>query len=59
MSLAERLSAEAKQLRERARLLRPSYQRDTMLRKTRQDEIASDLTKWLASPGLHHPIDGA
>ena len=54
-SLEERLSEEAKRLREEARLLPPSAERDEMIRKARQAEIASHMNDWLTSPGLRPP----
>jgi hypothetical protein len=54
-SLEDRLTAEAKELRETARWLPPSPDRQAMLRKARQDEIAAHLTEWLTSPGLRPP----
>jgi hypothetical protein len=54
-SLEERLSEEAKRLREEARLLPPSAERDEMIRKARQAETASHMNDWLTSPGLRPP----
>jgi hypothetical protein len=54
-SLEERLSEEAKRLREKARLLPPSAERDEMIRKARQAETVSHMNDWLTSPGLRPP----
>ena len=54
-SLEERLTNEAKELRERAKGLPPSVERDAMLRKARHDEAAAHMTEWLMSPGLKAP----
>jgi hypothetical protein len=54
-SLEERLTEEARELRERAKRLPPSAERDAMLRKARLDEAAAHMTEWLTSPGLKAP----
>ena len=54
-SLEERLSEEAKRLREEAKLLPPGAVRDALIRKARQAETGSRMTKWLNSPGLRPP----
>jgi hypothetical protein len=54
-SLEERLSREAKRLREEAKLLPPGAKRDEMIRKARRAETASDMYGWLSSPGLQPP----
>ena len=53
--LEERLSEEAKRLREEAKLLPPGALRETLLRKARQAETGSHMTEWLTSPGLQPP----
>ncbi len=50
LSLEERLAAEARRLREQARLLPPGAAREAALRKARQAETASHMNAWLASP---------
>ena len=55
LSLEERLSLEAQELRQRAQQLPPCRERETLLRKARQDETAAHLTEWLTSPGLRPP----
>ena len=54
-SLEERLAKEAKRLREQAGSLRPSAERDGLIRKARQAETASHMSEWLTSPGLRPP----
>jgi hypothetical protein len=54
-SLEARLSEEAKRLRAEAKLLPPGVQREEMIRKARQAEIASHMNEWLTSPGLRPP----
>ena len=55
LSLEHRLSEEAKRLRAEAKLLPPGAERDEMIRKARQAEIASHMSEWLTSQGLRPP----
>jgi hypothetical protein len=54
-SLEERLAEEAKRLREEAKLLPSGVQREALLRKARQCETGSHMSKWLRSPELRPP----
>ena len=54
-TLADRLADEARRLREEAKSLPPGVERDRLLRKARQDEVALHVTEWLKSPGLQPP----
>jgi hypothetical protein len=54
--LEERLMEEAKSLRDAAKVLQPGRKREEKLRKARQDEVAAQITEWLASPGLRGPV---
>jgi len=54
-SLEERLTDEAKRLREAAKLLPPGAVREQILRKARQAETGSHISEWLRSPGLKPP----
>ncbi len=54
-SLEKRLAEEAKRLRAEAKLLPPGAERDEMIRKARQAEIAAHMNEWLTSPGLRPP----
>jgi hypothetical protein len=54
-SLKERLLAEARTLREEARMLPNGPLRDAALRKARQTEAAAHMDDWLNSPGLRPP----
>jgi hypothetical protein len=54
-SLEERLSEEAKRLREEAKLLPPGAKRDELIRKARQADTGSHMSEWLHSPGLRPP----
>src|SRR5262245_15242397 len=48
-SLKPRLLDRVKSLREEARLTRPGFERDALLRKARQTETASHIEEWLSS----------
>jgi hypothetical protein len=54
-SLEDRLSEEAKRLREEAKLLPPGAPREELIRKARHAETASHMNEWLTSPGLQPP----
>ena len=54
-SLEERLTDEAKRLREAAKLLPPGAVREQILRKARQAETGSHISEWLRSAGLKPP----
>jgi len=49
------LAAEAKRLREEAKMLPPGVVRDAVLRKARQAETGSHVREWLNSAGLQPP----
>lgn len=49
-SLQERLAAFAEGARERAHELPPGREREMLLRRARQNEVASNLTDWLNAP---------
>ena len=54
-SLKQRLTEQAKRLREEAKLKGPGVERETLLRKARQAETAAHMDEWLSSPGLKAP----
>jgi len=54
-SFEERLAADARRLREEAKLFAPGAARDYSLRKARQAETGSHVSAWLRSPGLQQP----
>lgn len=54
-SLEERLSQQAKRLREEARRLPPGATREALLRKARQAETGSHMSEWLRSPEPQPP----
>lgn len=53
--LEDRLAAEAARLRAEAQAMRPSPERDALLRRARQCETGSHMSEWLRSPGLQPP----
>lgn len=54
-SLTDRIQKIARQARDEVRSLRLGRARNLLLRKARQTEMASDIVKWLTSPGLRAP----
>lgn len=54
-TFVERLADEARRLREETKSLPPGIERDRLLRKAWQDEVALHVTEWLKSPGLRPP----
>lgn len=54
-TLEERLAAQAKRLREEARLLSAGPLREEMLRRARQAETGAHMTEWLTSAELQPP----
>lgn len=55
LSLNERLEQEAARLRQQADQLPSGEERDELLRRAHQAEIATDIDEWLSSPGLRAP----
>ena len=55
ISLKDRLASFAKEVREKAALLRPGPEKDALLRKARQADTAAHLEDWANSPGLRPP----
>ena len=53
--LIERLDQESQRIREEAKKLRPGKERQEMLRKALQADIAASITQWISSPGLKPP----
>jgi hypothetical protein len=54
-TLQDRVRAWAEQVREEAGRLPPGPDRDTLLKKVRQTEMAMHLDRWTNSPGLQPP----
>jgi hypothetical protein len=55
LTLEERLLEDIAQLREQARNMKPGVALDQVLRRIRQNETASHMSEWLASPGMRAP----
>ncbi|MBU6456801.1 MAG: hypothetical protein KGQ48_04585 [Bradyrhizobium sp.] len=55
MTLKERLTAFAEEAREQAKLLRAGNERDELLRKARQADMAAHIDEWTNSPELQRP----
>jgi len=45
----------AHRIKEEAKKLRPGKERQEMLRKARQADIAASITQWISSPGVEPP----
>jgi hypothetical protein len=57
-SLQERLQISAENARQRARRLPAGKEREMLLRRAKQDEVASNLTDWLTAPGVRRRWEG-
>jgi hypothetical protein len=54
-SLDKRLTEQARHLRDQAKKLPPSGERDDLVRRARQAETAAHLSEWLSSSGPQPP----
>ena len=54
-SLKDRLEAFAEEARAKAERMPPGPERDEMLKKVRQADVAAHLDDWANSPGLRAP----
>jgi hypothetical protein len=54
-TLEQRLSEEAAKLRKEALGTPPGIERERLIRRARQAEIASHMNEWLTSSGLQSP----
>ena len=52
LTFEERLAQEATLMREKARRLPPGKDRDILIKRARQAEVAAHINEWLTSPGL-------
>lgn len=52
VTFEEGLAQEAALMRERARGLPPGKDRDILIKRARQAEVAAHINEWLTSPGL-------
>jgi hypothetical protein len=55
LSFPDRLANESERLREEAEKLPHGPEREILLRKARQADIALHVDEWLSSPGLQPP----
>jgi hypothetical protein len=55
VSLKDRLSASAGKVRKQADQLPPGFERDALLKKAGQADVAAHLDDWANSPGLRPP----
>jgi hypothetical protein len=55
LTLQDRLSAWVKQVQEQASKLPAGPERDALLKKARQADVANHLHDWAKSPGLQPP----
>jgi hypothetical protein len=55
-TLEQRLTNEARRLREEAKLLPPGVVREAVIRRAQQAETGSHISEWLSSPGLRAPL---
>ena len=51
----ENIAAEKAKLEAQVAKLKPGPQKDALLRKIRQLDIAAHMSEWLSSPGLQPP----
>jgi hypothetical protein len=54
-ALGERLIKEARIARERADQLPPGAEREDLLEKAREPDVAAHISEWVNSPGLRSP----
>jgi hypothetical protein len=55
VSLKDRLTSFAEELKAKASQLRPGPEQDALLKRARQADIASRIDEWANSPGLQPP----
>ena len=55
LTFPDRLTNEAERLREEAETKPPGPERDALLRKARQADIAAHIDQWVSSRGLKPP----
>ncbi len=56
LTLQDRLTAWAKEVRGEAEKLPPGPEKDALLKKARQADVASHVDDWAHSPGLQPPV---
>ena len=55
LTFPDRLGKEAERLRQEAETKPPGRERDELLRKARQADLAAHIDEWVSSPGLKPP----
>jgi hypothetical protein len=55
LSLSERLVQDVEHLKTQLATLPPGPERDHLVKRIRQNEIAANIDQWLKSPGLQPP----
>jgi hypothetical protein len=55
LTLQDRLAAWSKQVQEQAAALPPGPEREALIKKARQADVAGHLDDWAKSPGLQPP----
>ena len=55
VSFEARLAEQARKLGKQAKALPPGKERDGLMRRARQADIAANIKEWLTSPGLASP----
>lgn len=55
LTLQDRLASWSNEVLEQARKLPPGPDRDTLMKKARQADVAAHLDDWARSPGLQSP----
>jgi hypothetical protein len=55
LSFPDRLKTFAEELKAKASELRPGPEREALLKRARQADIASHIDEWVNSPGLQPP----
>jgi hypothetical protein len=54
-SLDERIADHARRIRDEAKAMPPGKERQEMVRRARQAEVAAHISEWISSPGLRPP----
>jgi hypothetical protein len=55
MTFVERLAESVAQLKEQARKTRPGPEKEALMKRARQTDVAAHISEWLMSPGLRPP----
>jgi hypothetical protein len=55
MTFDERLAMSAAQLKEQGRRMPPGREKEALMKRARQTDVAAHINEWLTSPGLRSP----